>query len=358
MTFENARIQTLRGLACLLIVIFHVMGNRPDSGLHIGDDSVWRQLSNLLSHTRLPLFSFLSGFVYAYRPAAGNPIEMFFRKKLMRLLLPLLFVSTLYFFVAKAAPEATGALPFSEMWRIYVFPYVHFWFLQALILVLLGVAVLESVGAMSTARRYAIVLAASMVLHLFGTLDEATAPFSVLQAAYLAVFFLIGLGANRFRTVFERPAVLWVCIVGFVVGMSVHAAGIFLYHHPVARGTVVGLALGISTTLLLLRWFPPSRLLAAFGAYAFAIYLFHPFFIGAARTAMKMAGITSMLALFVSLVIIGAVGPVLMERVLGGIPVISQLLFGQPPARRKPATATPAVNISPVVSERSPVTRP
>ena len=43
MTAENARIQTLRGLACLLIVIFHVMGNTPNSGLLIYDVTALRQ---------------------------------------------------------------------------------------------------------------------------------------------------------------------------------------------------------------------------------------------------------------------------------------------------------------------------
>src|SRR5882762_10279178 len=121
---ESGRIQALRGFSCLLLVAFHVIGSRATSGLHAGDDSLYRHFANLLQHVRMPLFTFLSGFVYAYRPVLQGRFGTFAQRKFKRLWLPLIGVSTLYFLLAMVAPPDThGKLPLDQMWRIYVFPY-------------------------------------------------------------------------------------------------------------------------------------------------------------------------------------------------------------------------------------------
>jgi len=60
---ESARVQASRGIACLLLVAFHTIGASAASGLHVPDDSPWREFTNLVVHVRMPLFTFLSGFV-------------------------------------------------------------------------------------------------------------------------------------------------------------------------------------------------------------------------------------------------------------------------------------------------------
>src|SRR6185437_1975062 len=65
---ESGRVQTMRGLACLLLVAFHAIGSTGASGLHVADDSAYRLFTNLFVHVRMPVFTFLSGLVYAWRP--------------------------------------------------------------------------------------------------------------------------------------------------------------------------------------------------------------------------------------------------------------------------------------------------
>ena len=36
---ESARLQTMRGMACILLVAFHVIGGNGSAGLHVSDDS-------------------------------------------------------------------------------------------------------------------------------------------------------------------------------------------------------------------------------------------------------------------------------------------------------------------------------
>ena len=328
---ESRRIDTLRGLACVLLVAFHVVGSQPDSGLHAGEGSPYRQFAHLFQHIRMPLFTFLSGFVYAYRPLIRGLMPGFAAKKLMRLLLPLICVSTLYYAVAAVTPGATGQIPLHDAWRIYVFPYVHFWFLQAVIIIFAVVMVLERFSALATPLRYGLALAGFVAIHLSVNMEnDEFALFSILQAAYLAPFFVLGLGANRFREILNRPAVIWPCVATFLVAMTIYTMTLWLHHPLAARGSVLGLLIGATGALTLLRLFPKWQPLALLGAYSFVVYLFHPFFVGASRMVLKAVGLPNTELIFVVALAAGLIGPVILERVLGGVPILSRLLFGQP----------------------------
>ena len=173
-SLESARVQTLRGLACLLLVAFHTVGATAASGLHVPDVSGYREFTNLFVHVRMPLFTFLSGLVYAYRPLRPGQALQFSGKKLRRLGVPLVVASTLLYGLHFAMHHQVP--PLSRMWSIYVFPYWHLWFVQALLLVFAALIVLESLGALSTFRRFVVVFALSLVALLVWTARAAECP--------------------------------------------------------------------------------------------------------------------------------------------------------------------------------------
>jgi glucans biosynthesis protein C len=327
---ESRRVQTLRGLACVLLVAFHAIGWHFSTGLHVADDSGYRFFANLFQYVRMPLFTFLSGFVYAYRPVLRGGGAEFARRKFIRLVLPLLCVSTLYYLAVKVGPSganAEGLVPLDQMWRIYVFSYVHYWFLQAIILIFAIVAVLERWQLLATPGRYAVALLASVAIHL--TLDMKQAdgvPLSALDALYLAPFFLLGLGANRFRSVFLQPRVSWTCVFVLLLTLSLHALILLQGGWPDSNGTLLELMVGATGTIAMIGLFPKARLLERIGAYSFAIYLFHPFFVAAVRAVSKPIGVTGLI--FTACVIAGVAGPMVLERVLGNVPIVKTLLFG------------------------------
>jgi PAS domain S-box-containing protein len=102
-------------------------------------------------------------------------------------------------------------------------------------------------------------------------------------------------------------------------------------HQPLAqRGSLLGLLIGMTGALALLRLFPNWQPLAMLGTYSFAVYLFHPFFVGGTRTAMKLAGLSSSTELVFAVgLAAGLIGPAILERMFGGVPIVSRLLFGQ-----------------------------
>lgn len=327
---ESLRVETLRGLACLLLVAFHVIGSHATSGLRVEAHSIYRQFAHLFVHLRMPLFTFLSGFVYAYRPATLASAGSFAGRKLRRLLLPLLCVSTLYFLLTLVIPDSTVRLPLQQIWRIYLFPYAHFWFLQAIILVFAAVVVLEALQLLANLRRYAVVLAIAIALHLCARQQSAaTCLFSGVHATYLAPFFLLGLGANRFRHVLLQPVCIWVSFACFLGAMTVHSITIAAHGQIAEQGTLLGLIIGVSGTLTLIHIFPHFRPLELLGAYSFTIYLFHPFFVAASRSILKFAQVTSTELGFVLGMAAGVLGPPVLERALRGMPLPRRLLLGQ-----------------------------
>jgi len=343
--YESRRVQTLRGIACILLVAFHTIGSAALTGMKVDDDSGYRLFANLFTYLRMPLFTFLSGFVYAYRPVQPGAVGAFARRKFVRLVLPLLCVSTLYYAATEVNQEnAVWQIPLDQVWRIYVFNYVHYWFLQAIILIFAVVALLDRFKLLSTPGRYAVVFVAFLAIHLTIPMDrDDTVPFSALDALYLAPYFLLGLGANRFGAILMRPLVSWTCVVVALVAMVLYLATLLQGETPSHDGVPLELLVGVTGTLALIALCPVSRPLERIGAYSFSVYLFHPFFVAAARAVVKPIGVTGIL--FTVCVIAGVVGPMVLERVLGNVPVLKTLLFGR--RTRTPSPQPARVTVTP-----------
>ena len=171
-----------------------------------------------------------------------------------------------------------------EMWQIYFMPYAHFWFLQAIILIFALVGGLDRFGAMRKLSGYSIVLAGALVLHFFVVIYPSI--YSSNQALYLP-FFIAGLGANRFGAAMQWPPFKYVCLVVFVVLMTLHTLAVYhIYGEVAERRTYIGTTLSLTGLMTLLFWIPPSRTLAWSGGFSFTIYLYHVFFTGGTRAVL------------------------------------------------------------------------
>ena len=93
---KDLSIETLRGLAIILVVMGHVIGSDNTGGMRVEDDSFLRHLYFTFQYLRMPLFTVISGWVYALRPAGMNNLLDFNIKKVRRIILPLIFVDGTY----------------------------------------------------------------------------------------------------------------------------------------------------------------------------------------------------------------------------------------------------------------------
>lgn len=338
-----SHIETIRGLACVLLVAYHVVGNTPEKGLRLPDDHILSLLNGILDTVRMPLFSFISGYVLqaAIRDAAG--LREAIEKKARRLLLPLIFVAGLHY-AMQTAVYGGNAYP---VWQIYLYPYEHFWFLQATFLLMCFVFAMSFMAGAAFRRTVFVLFGFSLAIFVMDA-QFGHDIFSVSRAFYLAPFFLGGL-IGRIHKLDDRLnqvprlrlALASLCIAVVLPVLAVQ----LIWPEPwlreaFGRQTPLGLLVALATCagLFCLRW--DNRLLAWIGPRSYTIFLFHVFFTAGTRIVVtRLLGPVSEYVLFALGLAAGIVGPILLDRLILLSPWASLAFLGIPPRRRTPTLA-------------------
>ncbi len=313
---KDLRIETMRGLALFLMVAGHVIGSSSDLGMKVPDDSVLRYLYESLVYIRMPLFTAISGYVYALRPLnSGSDLPRFYQGKFKRIGIPLLTVSTLFFVLQMVVPNTNDKPQLSEIFSIYLFSYAHFWFLQSIFCIFVVIALLEKAGWLLTLRSYglvfAVALAASFAWERFPNM------FSLDRAIQLFPFFLLGLGLYRFseRLITRRNVMTMAVALAILTGID-QAYLFALVELDESDQAVVGTALGLAAISLLIArrfYFKP---LAWLGYFSFEIYLFHVFGTAGARIGLNKLQVHEAWLVFTVSMAMGLLLPVAFKVVL------------------------------------------
>jgi peptidoglycan/LPS O-acetylase OafA/YrhL len=328
----NLQIETLRGLACLLLVAYHVVGADASLGLQVTDGPL-RWLNDGMAYLRMPLFTFLSGLVYGLRPFGGNS-QAFLSGKMRRLLVPMLVVGTVFAALQAVTPGTNSSAGPWYLWHVQ--PVAHFWFVESLFWVFVLLWALERAAWLQTAKGFAVVFALACGLYLS---VRGWHWFGLEGAIYLLPYFLAGLAATRFsfRAWLAKPWVkigLLACAVGMVLWMGTPMS------NP-DRRTVWMLLSGLSLCLLCLSFGWANRHLAGIGRHSYAIYLFHVFFTAAARIALDRLQIDVLPMDLVAGVTLGLAGPVVVDRLASRFKWTAVLLLGKSPRHRAGDGARP-----------------
>lgn len=329
---KNEYIETLRGLAILLVVAGHVIGVDAAGGMKVADDSVWRYLYASLQYVRMPLFTAISGWVYALYPAEAGRMGGFMLKKARRLLLPMACVGTLYFMLQYVTPGTNNTGVLSDLWKIYVLPYTVYWYLPSLFLIFGFAAWLDVRGVCSTVRRWLcwLLIACGMVVVEPRLSSNLPNVFGIWGAMCLLPFFLLGVGIRRFADRLASPAMKKFYLAGFLLGIAAQQIIWFTVGDPgLLRGLFLHVPVGIlsSAFLLTLTW--RNRFLIRLGGYAYGIYLFHAFGTSAGRILLKSIGIHSSLGIFLLSLLLGLSIPIVVEMFLRRFPLLQTLFLGK-----------------------------
>lgn len=324
---RDIHIDTLRGMACVFLVAYHVVGTGATNGLGI-DSGIYRELSDLLAYVRMPLFTFLSGVVYAYRPFREGFIN-FLQGKSRRLLIPMIVVGTIFAILKSLTPGANGDI--ANWFTLHIIPVAHYWFLSAQFLIFMVMVPLEKMGAFDRAGGFFVVLSGAILLYFSGIDTEY---FSISGAIYLFPFFLFGMGVTRFKWGLAQAKVLSavLCLVAVGAFTALHISG----DVRGAGRTDMGLLLGAVSCLALYYSSLRINSLAIIGGYSYSIYLFHVFFTAATRILLYQLGVEDTNVVFVISMVMGIAGPIVVEMVLGGFNLLRLLFLGQ--SRKEPET--------------------
>lgn len=309
---RDAGVETLRGVAILLMVAGHVIGDGPGTGLRVRDDSGWRYAFYTLAPLRMPLFTAISGFVYALRPATAAGWAAFLAGKARRLLVPLAVVGGAFLALRSSMPGVNARPSRADLPGLVIHPYAHYWYLYALAWIFLLVGPLDALGLLRTGRRWALLLALALFAAASGWF--ATAFLGLGQAQILLPYFLLGLGLGRFGA----PTGGW--FAAAVIGAG--TVGLVLYQGDgLGWWRISGLEHYLATTLLGaaaavagLAWRVAWRPLAVLGGYSYGIYLMHVFGTAGARILLTRLDVTALPVLALASLAAGLALPVLVQK--------------------------------------------
>ena len=243
--------------------------------------------------------------------------------------MPLVFVSTLYYITEHLHPNPSmPPLPMSEMWRIYVFPYYHLWFLQAIMVIFVAIAVLETAHVLDTPWRAVIALAVTLVLPLYFAVQNDW--FSITGLVRLLPFFILGLSVNRFRHLLQHPSLPWIVTGVFVIAMGKHWLGVLgLVGQPVPRVTPMATLISVSAVLAAWYWVPRAQLLERLGNFSFPVFAYHVFFVAIMREVLNVLGLGDRFVIFFVCFACGIAGPIVMSNIVERISLGRRLVLGR-----------------------------
>ena len=318
-TNNRLQIDTLRGLACLLLVLYHVVGDSPDSGLKLSADHGLSVVNHLVSFGRMPLFACIAGYVYALRPLQGE-VGQFIGSKVRRLLLPLLFVGTAF---ALLRARVSGVpIDANFLLHMHLTSNDQFWFLKALFWIFLVVVALERLGALRRPAGFACVLTASALWFAFLKSPDF---FAISGAVYLMPYFLVGLALQRFSLDGRGSLAL-------AGGALLVAAALpwTVLGQPENRLTIAAKLLwGCGLGFLLMRSRMKNQWLAWVGRESFAVYLFHVFFTAATASALLAIGVRDVRVLLAAGLLMGVGMPIVAARIIRRSSLLDLLLLGE-----------------------------
>lgn len=329
---KDLSIETLRGLAILLVVAGYIL--RADiAPLGKTYPSLSVSLLNAMEYTlstiRMPLFTVISGFLYAMSPATRETLGRLFRGKFRRVMIPYITLTTFQHFLLPSY------YPVNHFYQIYFFPEHQLWFLFSIFNIFLMIGLIDACGGLETPRRFLAVCAAAIASHILFEMPRA---FSLFGVNYLLPFFLLGYGIRRYSQYLNSARWLVISFSIFLVSFFFKPFYYTVFHQalPFHALRILGIIVAFSGIPILFKYRQPVPWLAYFGYYSLGIHLFHRLSVSAVRSTFAHFQIHDAVITFSVLMAGGVFIALLMHFVCDKFSLTRRLVLGMNKQEKPP----------------------
>ncbi|MEL6478682.1 MAG: AMP-binding protein [Pseudomonadota bacterium] len=305
-----------RVICTLLVVLLHVIGLRTGGGLDLPDSSIWRQINDFLQPLRMPFFALIAGFSFRIMQSAAQPPPALLKTVGLRLALPTAFAIAGFLTIATVLGTQFAVVSVLDVVRLLWLPYAHFWFIMALIgMMLISYAVLRYVGRWAGGALIALAVALA-VTDVFITPDI----WAINGVVDLMPLFVVGyFYAKHAPALHARWAWISAGAVLAVIAMLLVMRSFAPFElGPFAKPAGLLLSLGMITLCLLVSRGVPF--LAVLAPYTFFIYLWHVVGTAGMRRALQMLEVEHLAPMIVMGMAAGVALPVVFYHLLGYVP--------------------------------------
>lgn len=329
---KNLHIETLRGFAIILVVMGHIIGSTPDGGMKIDFPSPWRYLYLWIDFIQMPLFTAIAGWVYGLKLLKKEYFSSFLKKKTFRLLVPMVTVGTLYFTVQYLIPGTNSKGSWTEIWKIYLFPYTIYWYLPSLFIMFLLQGIIDINGwANSLSGWIKCFIGIYLLMILQSTCIPNNIPnlFSFKGALMQFPYFITGVGICRFSKEISSKWVKTSCLIAVCIGLLLLQIDWFYSLHNNTIYKITQPLWAICSLYFILRSSVTNNFLIRIGSYAYTIYLFHGFGTAGGRIILTKSGVHSEIIIFLFALFIAIFIPIILERILKKWEITRMLFLGE-----------------------------
>lgn len=303
-------------------------------GLHITNDvalsdykDFFEFINYTFQNTRLPLFTVISGYIYSRKEyIIGSGYLKFVKGKFRRLIIPLFSVSFLDFFLKATLLDKREL---GDIWKIFIYPEEHYWFLQVIFIIFLIMPVMRYLGLFkSNTRLLLTILLASLLLMFYKSFNVDIPYFSLGTTTYLLPYFLLGFALGHKERSLSNFFYLSIITI-FIISFSLSQLG---WWYEVAslrsgKSTLLGIVIGFSSCMLLIRFRFDIFKISSLGSYVFSMYLLQAFGSGIGRVILNKLNIEG-LPYFISLVLMTLLFGVIAHIVLSKNSITSLVFIG------------------------------
>lgn len=303
-------LDTVRAIACILVVAFHVLGDDSTVGLQIPDHSSYRLPFELLDLLRMPLFTALAGLLYASMAHMNDSLLGFVKRRFVTLMVPAMVLSVVYYGMRLAMGKTEPPLD------LFGFGYLHFWYLYALFDIAVVMALLDTAMRPTAKGWLAIALGAFAI--------SVAMPPSAFSAAFeLAPYYVLGIVIAGHPLALRANTVVYGALAVSVVGLAAQALNFYLPQPGLMP--LLGPLASVALVVVALRFMPRIPRIEWIGIYSYTIYLWHPAVNSVLRTVLTKVVGNQLSVLFVVGTLVATCVPILIHRVASRWPAVIRI---------------------------------